>query len=167
MKVTSAYAHKMIKTLEEEKDYWTNHEQEASTYTSLLNETPLIPTYDYQEVSTKINAIDKQIRTIKHAINVVNTTGQLKVDEDLLCVDEILIEMAQLNQRKIILDQMRKQLPQTRITTSIGGRNAVSEYQYINYDQDLVKNDYDRISKRIMQLQMALDYHNQTYYFEV
>lgn len=46
-------------------------------------------------------------------------------------------------------------------------RNSVPEYRYINYDLELVKNEYELVSKSIMEMQMALDKYNQTVQFEV
>lgn len=167
MKLTSAYAHKMIKSLEEEKSYWCEKEQTSSTYTAAINETPVIPEYDYSMVFSKIVEIDQKILKIKHAVNVSNANAHIEVNGDHYSVDEILIEMAQLNQRKQVLDVMRKQLPQSRVIPAYNGRSTVPEYQYINYDLEVVQKDFDMISNRIMKLQMALDYYNQTFTFDV
>ena len=43
MKVTSAYANKMLKKLNEEKDYWMNKEKESMLYTASADEEPVIP----------------------------------------------------------------------------------------------------------------------------
>ena len=72
--------------------------------------------------------------------------------------------MAQLNKRKSVLDQMRKQLPKAREEQrSYMSRNTVPEYRYINYDLE----EYEAVSKTIMEMQMALDKYNQTVQFEV
>ena len=47
MKVTSAYANKMLKKLQEEKDYWVNREKESMLYTVAMDEEPVIPDYDW------------------------------------------------------------------------------------------------------------------------
>lgn len=46
-------------------------------------------------------------------------------------------------------------------------RNSVPEYRYINYDLELIKQEYESVSKAIMEMQMALDKYNQTVQFEV
>lgn len=46
-------------------------------------------------------------------------------------------------------------------------RNTVPEYRYINYDLELIKKEYEAVSKTIMEMQMALDKYNQTVQFEV
>lgn len=66
-----------------------------------------------------------------------------------------------------MLDQMRKQLPKAREEHSYMSRNAVPEYRYINYDLELIKQEYEKVSAMIMEMQMALDKYNQTVQFEV
>ena len=48
--ITSAYANKMLKSLEEDKAFWVNKEAASSTYVAAINEEPVIPEYDYSEV---------------------------------------------------------------------------------------------------------------------
>ena len=55
---TSAYANKMLKSLEEDKAFWLNKEEEACTYVAAINEEPVVPDYDYVEVATTIAALD-------------------------------------------------------------------------------------------------------------
>ena len=49
-KMTSAYANKMLKSLEDEKTYWVNKEETSSTYVVANNEEPVVPEYDYVQV---------------------------------------------------------------------------------------------------------------------
>ena len=46
-KITSAYANKMLRSLEEDKAFWVNKEAASSTYVAAVNEEPVIPEYDY------------------------------------------------------------------------------------------------------------------------
>lgn len=168
VKMTSAYANKLLKQLNDDKEFWTNKERKSYMYTAAVGETPVIPEYDYEEVAATIAEIDCKICKIKHAINLANVTGQVEVGDQMFFVDMILVRMAQLNKRKSILDMMRKQQPKTRLEQhAFGSRSAAPEYQYINYDLDLVKQEYERVTTEIMNMQMALDRYNQTYEFEV
>jgi hypothetical protein len=166
-KMTSAYANKMLKSLEEDKTFWVNKEAASSTYVASINEEPVVPEYDYSEVAATIADIDDKIAVIKHALNLNNATAAVKVGDTEMSVDTILVKMAQLNKRKYVLDQMRKQLPKMREESHYMTRNAVPEYRYINYDLDLIKQEYERVSKTIMEMQMALDKYNQTVQFDV
>ena len=167
MQITSAYANKMLRSLEEDKAFWVNKEASSSSYVVANNEEPVIPEYDYQEVAANIEEIDNKIAIIKHALNVANATAVVKVGDVDMSIDTILIKMAQLNKRKAILDGMRKQLPKAREQQGYMARNTVPEYRYINYDLNLIKQEYERVSKMIMEMQMALDMYNQTVQFEV
>ena len=168
MKMTSACANKMLKKLNEDKAFWRTQEQSGHLYTASENEEPVIPDYDYVRVSTEIAEIDEKICVIKHAINQANVTSQIQVGEKLLSVDQILVKMAQLNNRKSTLDNMRKQPPKRRLATSLfGHKTPAPEYEYINYDLELVKADYERIDSEITEMQIALDKYNQTVEFEV
>ena len=160
--ITSAYANKMLKSLEEDKAFWVNKEAASSTYVAAINEEPVIPEYDYSEVASMITAIDEKIAIIKHALNVTNATAKVQVGNSEMSIDTILIK------RKGVLDQMRKQLPKSRQEQhSYTSRNTVPEYRYINYDLELIKQEYENVSKTIMEMQMALDKYNQTVQFEV
>lgn len=168
MKMTSAYANKMLRSLEEDKSYWVNKEISSNTYVVAVNEEPVIPEYDYAEVAATIDELDRKICIIKHALNLSNATAKVLVGDEEMSVDTILIKMAQLNKRKYFLDVLRKKLPKERENNhAYGTRNAVPEYRYINYDLDLIKAEYERVSGEIMKMQMALDMYNQTVVFEV
>ena len=166
--MTSAYANKILKNLEEDKAFWVNKEAASSTYVAAINEEPVVPEYDYSEVASTIAAIDDKIAIIKHALNVTNATASVQVGEIEMSIDTILIKMAQLNKRKNVLDRMRKQLPKSREEQlAYRFRNVVPEYRYINYDLELIKQEYELVSKTIMEMQMALDKYNQTVQLEV
>lgn len=166
--MTSAYANKMLKSLEEDKAFWVNKEEVSSTYVASINEEPVIPEYDYSEVAAQISEIDAKIAIIKHALNEVNVNAKVPVGDTQMSIDTILIKMAQLNKRKIVLDGMRKQIPKVREEQrSYMSGKAVPEYRYINYDLNLIKEEYEKVSKSVMEMQMALDKFNQTVTFEV
>lgn len=166
-KMTSAYANKMLKSLEEDKAFWVNKEDASSTYVAAINEEPVVPEYDYAEVAASIAEIDEKMAIIKHALNVTNANAKVSVGSTEMSIDTILIKMAQLNKRKTVLDRMRKQLPKAREEHAYMSRNAVPEYRYINYDLELIKQEYERVSQMIMEMQMALDKYNQTVQFDV
>ena len=168
-KMTSAYANKLLKSLEEDKQFWLNKEESSQMYTAAVNEEPVIPEYDYAQVAKTIAEIDEKICKIKHAINLHNATSKVTVGDEEMTIDTVLVKMAQMNRRKNILDCMRKRQPKTRLNINMfSGRNATTpEYQYINYDLELVKQEYEKVSEFIMNMQMALDIFNQIHTFEI
>ena len=169
MKVTSAYANKMLKKLSEEKAYWLDKEDESKFYTASADEEPVIPDYDYGEVSAKIAQIDDKICKIKHAINLSNVNAQIDIFGTKYSVDMLLVRMSQLNKRKAVLDNMRKQLPKSRVGDYgyYSSRKPTVEYTYVNYDLEQVRKDYDEVSCLLFEMQMRLDEHNQTVEFDV
>ena len=46
-------------------------------------------------------------------------------------------------------------------------RKTSPEYQYINYDLELIKKEYEQIDTEIAQMQTALDKYNQIVEFDV
>ncbi len=167
-KMTSALANKTLRKLNEDKEFWRNKEHDGSLYVAAINEDPVIPDYDYSEVSKNIKEIDDKILKIKHAINVSNCINEIQVGDDKMTVDTILVKLAQLNKRKSILGHMRKRQPKTRVKTDYySSRSNTPEYEYINYDLDLVKREYEQIDAKVSEMQMALDKYNQTVEFDV
>lgn len=168
IKMTSAYANKILRKLNEDKDFWRAKEDNSCLYVAALDEEPVIPEYDYEEVAKNISEIDAKIVKIKHAINVTNCTNEIQVGDAKMTVDMILVKMAQLNRRKSMLDKMRKLQPKTRINSGLySARKTVPEYQYINYDLDLIKREYEQIDAEVAAMQIALDKYNQTVEFDV
>ena len=168
MKMTSAYANKIIRKLQEDKAFWNNKERESCTYVASVEEEPVVPDYIFSKVTAAISEIDDKIVRIKHAINVSNSTNTIIVGEKTMTIDEALIRMAQLNNRKVFLDFLRKKEPKTRCSTSYSSRrNLVPEYEYINYDLKIVGQEYDRVDTEISAIQIALDKYNLTVEFEV
>lgn len=168
MKMTSAYANKLLKGFEEDKAFWVNKETSSCTYVVAVGEEPVVPEYDYTEVANAIEKLDDKIAIIKHALNLSNATAKVVVGDTTMTVDTILVKMAQLNKRKSYLDYLRKQLPKSRVEQrSYTSRNTGPEYRYINYDLELIKHEYEHVNKTIMDMQMALDIYNQTVQFDV
>ena len=83
-----------------------------------------------------------------------------------ITIDEALIKIAQLNNRKLELDLMRKRLPKERQSLPFARTNII-EYQYVNYDIKRVSADYNRLCEEITEIQLALDTCNQTKTFDV
>ena len=164
MKYTSAAANKLIKTLEDRKQYLLQKEANDSTYVLAEDEKEDIPAYDFKEYNDQIDELDTKIRTLKHALNIFNTTKVLPIG---ITIDAALVEMAQLNNKLPRLDQMRKARNKTRLSGYDVARRDVAEYQYLNYDPDEVEAVYERNMKRVQQIQLALDRVNQTEEFEV
>lgn len=165
--MTSAAANKLIKKLQVDKAFWMRQENECSTYVVAVDEEPVIPEYNYSEVSAKLAEIDEKIVRIKHAINLANATNSILANGREMTIDAVLVKMAQLSGRKATLEVMRARQPKSRMSSGYGARLSSPEYCYINYDLEQVKKEYEAIDALISEMQMALDKYNQTVEFEV
>jgi len=164
--ITSAAASKMIKTLQEDKMYLLEIEENASTYIKVVGYEDIKPTYNYEEVRAELVNIDRKIAHIKHALNLFNCTTKLPGFD--ITIDEGLVRMAQLNKEKTRLDVMRKRLPISRMkAVGFGESNSLVEYVCTNYDIEIVQKDYMEVSEQIKRIQLALDDVNQTIEFQL
>ncbi len=168
MKVTSAYANKLLRQLNDDKAYWLEIENTCSTYVAANGEEAVIPEYDYLTFSKKISEFFEKIVKIKQAIKVLTASTVMTIKSGaVMTIDQALVAMAQLSSRKLTLDYMRKRQPKQRSRDNYARPNNVIEFTYINYDLELVKADYERISEDIMDIQMQLDKLNQTVEFDI
>lgn len=161
--LTSAAANKLLRTLDDEKNYLLSMEEEAATYILADGESGEAPAYDYEETAKRLKELDSKIRVLKHAINRFNVTAELP--ELGITIDEALVKMAQLNKDKARLDIMRKRLPKARKKQEFYHSNII-EYEYVNYDLKRVQEDYQAVCDEISKLQLGLDLCNQTVTFE-
>lgn len=165
MEFTSAAANKYVKSLEEEKQSLLKQEKNTDTYRvpegkSLEEEKP---EYDYSETRKLVDDIDNKIAKVKHGINIFNTMAAVGRTDDMT-VDEALVRLAQLNNKKRLLASM-KDVPQKELSTDYGLSGAMAVYR--NYDAKLVQEDFRKVSKEIANLQMAIDTVNLTKTFKV
>lgn len=147
------------------KSFYISLEDTANVYILAEGEEIEKPDYDYEQVNGEIAKLDYKVRKIRHAINIFNATTVL---EGLnITIDEALVMMAQLNNRKNKLDCMRRRLPKERVNPMVSRAKSYVEYEYANYDINKVKVDYQQISEEITKIQLALDMCNQTKTFEI
>ncbi|MCD8300227.1 MAG: hypothetical protein LUC41_03525, partial [Clostridiales bacterium] len=131
MKITSAYANKLLRQLASDKEYWTCLESNSCHYVAAVDETPEIPEYDFERVNSEISAIDEKTRKIKHAVNISNINSLVTVGDREMSVDAILVAMSQINQRLAKLNMMRSHLPKERVEPGYGRiARSSPEYEY-------------------------------------
>ena len=170
MKMTSAYANKMIKKLKEDRDYWSEIEKDRHKYIVAPGEEAIVPEYDFLEVHRTIADIDDKIIKVKHALNVSNSTNRVEIEGKSYTIDMLLVKMAQMTERKAVLGAMRKLSPRSRVMESSYGRlrqTPTPDVQCINFDMEVVKAEYDRVESFINELLLTLDKYNQTVEFDV
>lgn len=164
-KVTAAVAGKMLKTLEEERNYWLHIERTSSVYTVGQGEDPVVPEYFYDDIASQITKVDERITLLRHAIQVHNILSEIEVAGKVMTVDMLQYQIEQFSNRKSILGKMRKASPVTRIHNK--DKKAAPEFVYINYNLEIVCEEYDAISEKLIELQTAYELFQQTSLFEV
>ncbi|MBQ4428901.1 MAG: hypothetical protein II871_03935 [Clostridia bacterium] len=165
MKYTSAEAAKLLKALNEQHDMLDSKEDQSSTFIAALSEDieSVRPEYDYEATRQQLEEIERKIRTVKHAINVFNTTH--KVPGFDMTIDEVLVYMPQLSERKRKLYPMASALPKTRQRG--GTQSNIIDYRYTNYDVKKAEADLTATGDLLARLQNALDIVNTTEKMEI
>ena len=140
MKYTSAEASKLLKQLQEERKNLLDIESKCYTFIAATTEDieKARPEYDCDEVQKKLEMLEQNIMNVKHCINVFNMTHKPAGFE--LTVDQMLLHIPYLEEKKEKLSKMSRELPKTRLFTT--GRSNLIEYRYVNYNLEIVKSDY-------------------------
>ncbi len=167
MKYTSAEANKLLKKLNEEKAMLLDNESRSATFSAALGEDveSVRPEYDYGETAEKLEALNASVRRVKHAINLFNTTHIVPGFD--MTIDEMLVYIPQLTEKKARLLAMSSRLPKERKSVSGYGSNAVIDYLYANYDVSKAAKDYSAVSELLSKAQTALDIVNNTETMEI
>jgi len=167
MVVTSAQAAKLLKKLNEEYNALANRERLSSTFLAASGEDPesLRPEYDYAETQQKLNELESRIRTVRHALNVFNSTHEVPGFD--MTVDQILVYIPQLTARVAKLSEMKSKLPKMRVEERYGKASNIIDYTYVNYDIKTVESDFEKASDELSRAQIALDTLNNTETFEI
>nr|MBQ6241159.1 hypothetical protein [Lachnospiraceae bacterium] len=164
MLMTSAEAAKYLRKLNEELNSLQNRESLSRQFTVSAgeNEEELRPAYDYAETQAAMNALEAEIRRVKHAVNRFNCSTQIPGFD--MTIDQMLIYLPQLTAKKQKLAGMKDVLPRTRVARY---NSNLVEYTLVNYDPEQVAADYDAVADELGRAQNALDLVNTTVQFEV
>lgn len=160
MKCTSAEANKLLREINDEMNSLQRVESQSNTFVAAVGEDieSARPVYDFAAVQARLDSLESKVRTIKHAINVFNTTHTVPGFD--MTIDRMLVYLPQLSARKDKLSAMKDTLPKSRLNSR--GAGAIIEYKYTNYDPSEVTAAYDRVSAELRRAQLGLDTVNTT-----
>lgn len=160
--VTSSEASKLLRKINEEKNIALDNEHQSCIFNASIQEDieSVRPEYSYEETQQFIENCDRKIRILKHAINCFNTTQT--VGDTGMTIDQVLVYIPQLTERKNRLFDMLSRLPKQRSSVLGMGNNTVIDYLYTNYSVDQAKEDYAKVSDELRTIQTALDLVNTT-----
>ena len=167
MTYTSAQANKLLKKLNDEHAALLDKENRSKDFRAAMGEDveSVRPTYDYADTQKKLAELEQHIRKVKHAINEFNATHI--IPDFGMTIDEMLVYIPQLTQRKNKLADMKARLPKQRVDEQYGRQSNIIDYSYANYDLAAVEADYEKVADELSRAQLALDAVNQRDTFEL
>ncbi len=165
MKYTSAEAAKLLRQLNEDYNAVLAMEIQSREFLASVGEDveSVRPAYDYTQIQAQLEELENKIRTVKHAINVFNATTVVTGFD--MTIDQILVYIPQLTQKKNKLFTMKNRLPKAREPIAYG-KNII-DYRYANYDIAAVEADYIKAAEELSKAQTALDLVNSTETMEI
>ena len=165
MKLTSAEANKMIRQLKDQAHLLLTQEANLISFIAATTENveEVRPPYSYEDTAAKYDEIDRKIRKIKHALNLFNANTVVEGFD--MTIDEMLVFLPQASDRLRRLAVMLSKPAKSRAENT--GRTSIIEYEYLNYDLERVRKDYDELTERRNRALTALDVVNNTVPFEV
>ena len=154
MKMTSAEAGKLLKSMQDELNNLLFMEAQSKDFESSVGEDleSNRPEYDFAACQKELAEKEEKIRLLKHAINKFNVST--KVPGFDMTIDQMLIYIPQLSAKKSKLEMMRSRLPKSR--APYNGSNIIT-YEYANYDIKEAEAEYQRVSALLTKAQLALD----------
>ena len=167
MKYTSAEAAKLLRKLNEEQAGIKEIENRSSVFVAAIEEDveSVRPLYDYAQVQAQLASIEAKVRKVKHAINMFNMTTIVPGFD--MTVDQMLVYIPQLTDRKSKLSKMSCRLPKERANASGYGAKTIVEYRYANYDINQVTADLAAVTDELARAQTALDVVNNSVTLEI
>ena len=169
MKYTSSQAGKLLRKLNDDYTALLKNEEMSKDFLVSLGENPdaIRPEYDFCATQKELERLEKEIRIVKHALNVFNSTTV--IPEFDITIDEMLVLIPQLSKRKQKLAAMKGKLPKMR-EQGAGGFSRVStvvEYRYLNYEVPAVESEYEKVVELLAKAQMSLDMVNNSQVLEI
>ena len=160
--MTSAELNKELKKLQSERNRILQLEEATSLFVAAITEKveELRPDYDLRATDEALLEKEKQIREIKHRLNVFNSTHM--VEELGMTIDEVLVYLPQQSERVAKLADMAIHTARKRCSDRYGSRTNLVEYEYANFNQAEAQRLYDAAHRNLVRAQIALDRVNTT-----
>lgn len=166
MKYTCAEAAKILRKLNEDLKVLRSKEERGYRFTAAIDEDleSARPVYDYLQAQEEQCRIEEKIRKVKHAINCFNINTV--IPEFDMTIDQMLVYIPQLSEKKRRLTEMASFLPKERVS-NVYQATKIIEYTYTNYDLQKAADDLARISDELARAQTALDVINNSGQLEI
>ncbi len=147
---------KLIRKKNDDRNAIRQREAQSMEFIAATTEDPekVRPEYDYAATQAALDVIDSEIRIMRHKLNLYNLNTVVEGFD--MTIDQMLVYLPQLTEKRDKLNRMRTRLTKQRIDSGFG-RSAIIEYRYINYDLDEVEREYSQVADELARAQMALD----------
>ena len=169
MAYTSSEANKLLRKLKEELEMENESSVKGRTFTAAIEENieDVRPEFSLSGSESRIDVLEKKIRTVKHAINEFNVTNKISDGEGgRITIDEALVLIPMLTAKKKRLSALARMAPKSRHTDRyVSGRFI--EYDYANFSIDEAKKMLEATADRLTKVQLALDEANNTITMEI
>lgn len=168
MTYTSAQASKLLRKLNDQYTLLLQKEEQSSTFLAAMGEDveSVRPPYDYAATQAQLEKLEEQIRIVKHAINLFNTTHTVPGFD--MTIDQMLVYIPQLTQKRAKLHRMQGRLAKSREPVSAYTRGGnIIDYWYTNYDVQVAEADFAAVCEQLAKAQTALDLVNNTETMEI
>ncbi|MBQ6661133.1 MAG: hypothetical protein IJM57_06895 [Lachnospiraceae bacterium] len=162
MVLTSAEAAKVLRKYNDDLAALHSRESMSQLFVAAISEDveSVRPEYDFEQTRAAEAELETKIRKLKHAINVFNSTTV--IPEWNITIDEMLILIPQLRNKRDRLFMMKNRLPKERVEAGMRTASNIIDYRYANYDIDAAQAAYDEASDSLAKAQTALDLVNST-----
>lgn len=151
MKLTIKEAIKKITLIDKEIDKLLDFERREAKVIYLKDEVIEESNYDFITVTNEIDKLESKKREIKIKIGILNST--YKTSYNHLTIQELLIILAQKNQKLLRLETLSNTKKRQRKTTQDGN----IEYIECRYEPEIVENEIDKLNNEIIDIQIAID----------
>ena len=167
MKYTSAEAAKLLRKLNEEQAALKERESKTATFVAAVDEdvASARPEYDYAGTQKLLAQLEEKVRKVKHALNAFNL--QTTVPGFEMTVDQMLVYIPQLSEKKRRLANLANKLPKQRVVGGYNASKSIIEYTYANCDVAEATADLNAVVDELARAQTALDVVNNTETFEI
>ena len=166
MKYTSAEVAKLLRLLNEKHAGIRELERKSAVFTAAIEENieDVRPEYDYKDIQSQLAELEEKIRVVKHLINSFNLVTTVPGYD--MTVDQMLVYIPQLSEKKRKLSEMACRIPRERVSSGYG-KKAIVEYEYANYNIPEVRAELLAVTDELSRAQTALDVVNNSMSFEI
>lgn len=167
MKITSLAAGKRIKELNEKIQEIRTEIEKKSVFRCAVGEDmkSVQPDFNLATALANIDQLEAEMRDLKHKLNLFNTNTLVT---DTMTIDQALIRLPQLTERKKLLETMAARLPKTRYTDPYGrSPGTIIDYEIANYDIQDAQTALQQVRNELFTLQEQLNVINSTKEFDI